>query len=310
MNLRQIAYFVSISECNSILKASQILHISQPTVSSQIKLLEEELEVVLFERRSSGVILTPEGKEFLSHAKNILNNVRSAKESMRSSKTGEVGSVTVGIPNSLSPVLSTKLVQTVRKELPNVRLKVISGMTGNLLEWILHGNIDFGLVFNEIPLYGLDLECLLIEYLYLVGRSAEEFEDLVDANDRFSFKNIRGLPLVLPSTDHGLRKMVEAHAQQVGVPLNVCAEVDGHELLPEMVAGTDMFTVFSRAGLQGRAYLHSLHSVKIVDPPIERKIFLAHAAGRPLSRVARNVDRYVRQILLEAAKSAWWDIKH
>jgi LysR family nitrogen assimilation transcriptional regulator len=183
-------------------------------------------------------------------------------------------------------------------------------MTGNLLEWILHGNIDFGLVFNEIPLYGLDLECLLIEYLYLVGRSAEEFEDLVDANDRFSFKNIRGLPLVLPSTDHGLRKMVEAHAQQVGVPLNVCAEVDGHELLPEMVAGTDMFTVFSRAGLQGRAYLHSLHSVKIVDPPIERKIFLAHAAGRPLSRVARNVDRHVRQILLEAAKSAWWDIKH
>jgi LysR family nitrogen assimilation transcriptional regulator len=150
MNLRQIAYFVSISECNSILKASQILHISQPTVSSQIKLLEEELEVVLFERRSSGVILTPEGKEFLTYAKNILNNVQGAKESMRSSKTGEVGSVTVGIPNSLSPILSIKLVQAVRKELPNVRLKVISGMTGNLLEWILQGNIDFGLVFNEI----------------------------------------------------------------------------------------------------------------------------------------------------------------
>lgn len=310
MNLRQISYFVSISECNSFLKTSQVLHVSQPTVSSQIKLLEEELGVILFERRPSGVVLTPEGEEFLYYAKNIKKNIQLAKESLRYSNTSTGGSVTVGIPGSLSPILSVKLIQAVRRDLPNVKLKVVSGLTGNLLEWIRDGSIDFGLVFDEIPLYGLDLEWLLTECLYLVGRTADEFDDLVDSNNHIPLTKIRELPLVLPSMAHGLRKVVESHADKAGITLNVCAEVDAYELLFEMVASTDMFTVYSRAGLQGRAYLHLLHSAKIVDPPIERKIFLAHASGRPLNRVVRSVDKYVREILSEAATSKWWGIKN
>ena len=67
MNLRQLSYFVAIAEQGSILKAAQVVHISQPAVSAQIKLLEEELGVQLFERRPAGVLLTPEGRDFLRH---------------------------------------------------------------------------------------------------------------------------------------------------------------------------------------------------------------------------------------------------
>jgi LysR family nitrogen assimilation transcriptional regulator len=309
MNLRQISYFVTISECKSFLKASQVLHISQPTVSSQIRLLEEELDAVLFERRSSGVMLTPEGEEFLVYARNIVQNVQYARESLRMSRADAVGAVTVGIPGSLSPIVSIKLIEAVRRELPNVKLKVVSGMTGYLLDSILQGSIDFGLVFNEIPLYGLDLECLLTEYLCLVGRAPSDFEHLLDAESRVPLKKLAGLPLALPSMDHGLRKLIEAHARQAGVPLNISVELDASELLLEIVASTDMYTVYSQAALQGRAFQKLLHSARIVDPPIERKILLAHMAGRPLTRVARSVDAYVRKILLEAAASDWWELK-
>jgi LysR family nitrogen assimilation transcriptional regulator len=131
----------------------------------------------------------------------------------------------------------------------------------------------------------------------------------VDSDNRISLKQLAGLPLALPSMDHGLRRLIETHAQQAGVPLNVDVELDAGELLLEIVASTDLFTIYSRAALQGRGFQNLLHPVRIVNPCIERKILLAHMSGRPLTRVARSVDKYVRQILLEAAASDWWEIK-
>ena len=149
MNLKQLTYFVAIAEHGSILKASQAVHVSQPAVSAQIKLLEEELGVQLFERRSDGVLLTPEGQEFLGHANQVLSSVESARESMRVYRATEVGRVSVGVPGSLISLLTVPLVEEVQKQLPGVQLRVVSGLSGHIQRWISDGTLDFGLVYGR-----------------------------------------------------------------------------------------------------------------------------------------------------------------
>mgnify|MGYP001606574038 FL=1 len=168
MNLRQFSYFVAIAEHRSFLKASQALHISQPSVSAQIKLLEEEIKVQLFERRFDGAILTPEGRDFLVHARTVLDAVNAARSSMQVHQSVEVGRVAVGIPGSLTPLLTVPLIESVQRELPNVQLRVVSGLSGHISRWLLEGVIDFGLIYANSIVAGLDVERLLEENLFLV----------------------------------------------------------------------------------------------------------------------------------------------
>ena len=102
MDLRDWRYFVVIAECGLNLAASEQLHIAQPSLSIRIKALEQELGVELFERRPRGVALTNEGRELLTHARQILHAAETARESVRLRAKTAVGTVNFGVPTSLA----------------------------------------------------------------------------------------------------------------------------------------------------------------------------------------------------------------
>lgn len=309
MNLRQLSYFIAVAEHRSIIKAAQALFISQPSVSTQIKLLEEELDVQLFERRQDGTILTPEGREFLGYARVALDTLGAAKASLRAHQVTEVGTVTVGIPGSLSPMLSLRLLETVRRDCPNIRLKIVSGLSGHLARWILDDTIDFGLVYSPSPIAGLDLELLLKEHLFLAShrKNADMLSGLChDCNIRLP--DLRDIPLVMPSREHGLRALTEEVASSVNARLHVRTELDAHELLLEWVLRSDEATILSLAALRNlRIPKEDLFTAHIVDPCIERRICLAYASDRPLTRTARRVEVILRKLLLQELDAGWWD---
>lgn len=306
MNFRQFSYFVAIAEHRSFLKASQALHISQPSVSALIKLLEEELNVQLFERRFDGALLTPEGREFLVHARTVLDAVNAARSSMRVHQSVEVGRVAVGIPGSLTSLLTVPLIETVQRELPNVQLKVVSGLSGHLSRWLLEGVIDFGLVFANSTVAGLDVEKLLEENLFLAGRDTAAFDGLINAKGEFPAHKLTGLPFVLPGREHGLRTVIEEALSKVGVGLHVTAEVDAPEQLKEMVRRTGCYTILSLAAVQNDPVNGGLVTSRIVKPTIDRIVSIAHASGRPLSRAARRVEDIVKTLLTEEVAKGWW----
>lgn len=306
MNLRQLGYFIAIAQHSSFLKASKTLNISQPSVSAQIKLLEEELEVQLFERRSNGTVLTPEGREFLIHARTILETIAVARNSMRAHQTAEVGQVSVGIPGSLASTLTVPVVEASQKELPNVQLRVASGLSGHIRQWILGGSLDFGLVYTRSPLVGLDLEPLLSEELYVAARERSALKKQLTIDGEIPLRNLAGLPLVLPGREHGLRTAVEEGAAQLGVALHVRTELDAPEQLKEMVRRTGCFTILSLAALQNDHPGDRLFTARITSPSIERVVCLANASGRPLSRAARRIEQILKSIIREELRKGWW----
>jgi LysR family nitrogen assimilation transcriptional regulator len=305
VNIKQLSYFVAIAEQGSFVKASAVLHISQPSVSSQIKLLEEELGIQLLERRPDGVVLTLEGKDFLQHAYTILRAVDAARDSIRAYQTSEVGRVAVGMPNSVSAVLAVSLVDAVQRQLPNVQIRLVSGVSGQIQKWVMNGELDFGLVYADGQAPGADIQNLLVEDLYLAAQREEHIQALLTPGGELPMRKLGALPIALPSTAHGLRRIIERAAAAAGINLQVKTEIDPSEQLKQMVRKTGCFTILSLAALQDEAKT-PLAIARIVDPPIQRVISILHVTGRPLSRAARRVENVLLEIISEEVKKGWW----
>jgi LysR family nitrogen assimilation transcriptional regulator len=225
---------------------------------------------------------------------------------MRVHQSAEVGRVAVGIPGSLTPLLTVPLIETVQREMPNVQLRVVSGLSGHISQWLLEGVIDFGLVYGNSFAPGLDVEKLLDENLFLAAKNKAAIESLVDNKGEIPAYKLTGLPLVLPGREHGLRSVIEDALSKVNLSLNVTAEVDAPEQLKEMVRRTGCFTILSLAAIQNDPVHGALVTSRIVKPTIDRVVRIAHTSGRPLSRAARRVEDILKALLTEELAKGWW----
>ncbi|WP_169708695.1 LysR family transcriptional regulator [Trinickia terrae] len=148
MELRHLRYFVAVTEHGSISQAARGVHIAQPALTKQIRDLEEELGLTLFERRSRGIQLTPAGQQFLTDATRILNEVALAKERARRVSNGQIGSLSIAITvlHALLPIFS-QIMRAFRKSVPGVSISLRQLLSGPQLEEIRSGRLDAGFLF-------------------------------------------------------------------------------------------------------------------------------------------------------------------
>lgn len=294
---------MAVAEKASFQKAAQALYVSQPSISAQIKQLEEELNVQLFERRFDGVVLTPEGQIFLGHVSEILGAVEAAKESMRLHQSAETGTVSIGVPGSLTSLLTVPLISAAQERFPNIKIRVVSGLSGHISRWLLEGTIDLGLVFGLPNTDGLAVQHLLNEDLFLAAHTQAAL-DAICTDGQLDARSLEGVPLVLPASEHGLRATIESAASSAEVSLNVIAEVDASEQLKVMVRATGCFTILSLAALRNDP--QPLATVRITNPTFSRSIHLARGSSRPLSGAGRRVEQLLVSLIEDALAQGWW----
>jgi LysR family nitrogen assimilation transcriptional regulator len=306
VNLKQLEYFLAVVEHGSILKASHAIYVSQPSVSVQVKSLEDELGVHLFERRHDGVVLTAEGEELVAHARGVLHAIETAKASMQNYHAMPAGTVVVGIPGSLAPVLTAPLVERVWELCHAVQLRVVGGLSGHTRQWILDGRMDFGLVYDETAEKGVDLQPLFREELYLAGAPDAWTRLGIAARDVVPWDTAARLPYVLTGKGYALRTTVETAVAALGVKLDVRAEIDATAQIGEIVARGLCHTILSVVALRGEVNRDKLSTRRIEGAPLARTIALAHAGGRPLSRAARAVSDIFRDLIREKIDEPDW----
>lgn len=141
MELRQIRTFVTVTQTESFSKAAELLGYSQSAVTVQIRLLEEELGVKLFERMSRKVFLTSSGRTFLTHAVRILRETEKARESVM--LTGELsGKLHIGTLESLCYSKLPEIMERFRREHPKVRIKIATGEPKELIHMMEKDRLD------------------------------------------------------------------------------------------------------------------------------------------------------------------------
>lgn len=146
MNIRDIQYFLAVAELGHFGQAAQQCHVSQPTLSGQIKKLEEEWGVQLFERTNRRVMLTECGTLMVAPARRLMQEVQHMHEIAQHSRDPLSGNVRLAAFHTLAPYLFAALVPALRDTLPNIRLILSEAKTDALLAQLHQGEIDAALL--------------------------------------------------------------------------------------------------------------------------------------------------------------------
>lgn len=140
MNLRALHYFVKLAEHRHFSRAAEACFVSQPTLSTQVRKLEEELGVQLVERTPRKVQLTPVGEDIANRARHVLRDIEQIKATARRSHDPETGTLRMGLFPTLAPYLLPHAVPLLRARFPQLRLELFEEKTATILTMLENGD--------------------------------------------------------------------------------------------------------------------------------------------------------------------------
>jgi len=167
MELRHLHYFIAVAEELHFSRAAERLHISQPPLSQQIRDLEDELGVKLFERTKRQVQLTEAGKVFLDRSYRVLAQLEQAIAATQQIGRGEVGRLTISFVSSAMYTILPEILRVFREQFPAVELQLHELTTAQQIQALHDKQVDVGIVRSAISEPGLSVECFLPESLVL-----------------------------------------------------------------------------------------------------------------------------------------------
>ena len=166
MELRHLRYFVAVAEEQNVSRAAARLHLSQPPLSRQIRDLERELDVLLFERTAKAITLTETGKVFLTEARAILHRVDEAIGVAKAAASGKTGRVRVGYAASPSVEILPRALRRFKQSNPNVAVDLRNMTSRAILSGLHDGSLDVALVVTVSP---SEFDGLIVENLRTYG---------------------------------------------------------------------------------------------------------------------------------------------
>lgn len=303
LEMRQIEYFVKVAELGGFSKAAVALNIAQSAISRQIRKLEEELGVQLLYRNGRGVALTPAGALLLEHGRIAVDKLDFIAREIAVMRESPSGNAVIGVPPSVGRMFTIPFMHRFRARYPNMKLRVVEGFTGHLLEWLNARQIDVAVLYDDpIALTGL-FEPVVEEDLVCIGPASAP-PPLVQGGARLA--DVAALPLILPSAPHGLRSYLDAAAARNGLALSVPFEVNALHSMIEAVREGLGYTILPLMAVRRELDRSGLAAWPIVDPQLTRLLFVATSGQRAGAAPIQPIARLVRAQLLDLMPEASW----
>jgi LysR family transcriptional regulator, hydrogen peroxide-inducible genes activator len=288
MNLRDLKYLVALADHKHFGRAAAACHVSQPTLSTQIKKLEDELGVPLVERAPRKVMLTPAGREAAERARRIVAEVEQMKEAARRSQDPEAGTVRLGIFPTLAPYLLPHVIPRIRARFPQLELLLVEEKSDELLSRLREGKLDAALL--ALPVHD---EQLHTEFLF-----EEPFVLAVPENHPLARRLTLGLDelseqrLLLLEDGHCLREQALDVCRLSGAHEKTEFRATSLETLRQMVAANVGATLLPMLAVRPPvARSENIHLLHFTDTPPSRSIAMC---WRRSSAMAGFLERLAR----------------
>jgi LysR family transcriptional regulator, nitrogen assimilation regulatory protein len=310
MDLKQLEYFVRVAEMGSFTRASISLDVAQPALSRQIRLLEVELRQNLLTRNGRGAVPTEAGKLLLEHGRGILHQVALTREELNASRGALAGKVSIGLPPSLSKLVTVPLVKEFKQHLPQAQLTLTEGFSLLMHEGLRVGNLDMCVLYNPDQSSDLEMSTLHEDELVLISPASIEPENkaakagkvgkAIKATESVSLASVAELDLILPSRPNAFRILLEGEMMTLGKRPNVIYEVDGLNAILSLVkegVGHAVLPSYTLSNFENS----SPFAVKAIhSPSIKSQLMLVWSSRRPTTQTQKRAMEIVSKVVLHA----------
>ncbi|TDK21733.1 LysR family transcriptional regulator [Luteimonas aestuarii] len=293
MNLRDLNYLIALADHRHFGRAAAACFVSQPTLSTQIRKLEEELGVALFERAPRKVMLTAVGSDIAERARRIVGDVEQMKEAARRSQAPEAGTVRLGIFPTLGPYLLPHVIPGIRERFPELQLLLVEEKSELLLARLRDGRLDAAILAEPIHDDQLHGEFLFEESFVLAVPAHHAFAQRTS----LSVGDLANEDLLLLEDGHCLRQQTLDVCHLSGASEKTEFRATSLETLRQMVAANVGMTLLPSLAVQPPvAQPPSIRLLPFKDPQPSRRIALYWRRSTAMDGFLKRLAASIRQL--------------
>ena len=240
----------------------------------------------------------------LEHGRGILHQVTLTREELGAARGAMAGKVSIGLPPSLSKLITVPLVHAFRKELPQAQLTLTEGFSVQMHEGLRVGHLDMAVLYNPNPSADLEMSTLHADELALISPnptgSATAGRRGSKGHARISLADVAALPLILPSRPNVFRMLIEGEMMSIGRRPHVILEVDGLNAILSLVKegiGHAVLPSYTLSNFDNPApfRVQAIHS-----PYIKCQLMLVRSANRPSTQTQKRASEVVTEVVRQA----------
>ncbi|MFD2670633.1 LysR family transcriptional regulator [Marinicrinis sediminis] len=283
MNVNQLETLIAVSQTKSFRKAGEVLNLTQPAVSAQIKSLEDEFQTVLL-NRNHPVTLTESGKIFLEQASKILGQVEELKQRLSDLHQLPQGNIQLGTTTSIAIQVLPRVLSYFQDQFPMIKTTIHSMTSSQVISSVENGSIDLGIsfMFDQNP----QLESSILYY--------DSFELVVAPEHPLAEKShasihcLKDLPMIMLSPETAGRKFLDRLLLQFHIQPQVVMELSSSEEVKRMVEINLGAAIISRSAITQELKRGTLKRIQLHELSIAQPVSVFYRSGRYLNAAIRQ----------------------
>ena len=294
MEIKQLRSFIAVVECGNFTKAAERTFTSQPTISTHIKALEDELGVSLIARDTKNIEITDKGRELYDCAVNILE-LESRLMKRFSDESSNVAHL--GVSTIPSTYILPGILKGYSKNTPDVRFVISQGDSSSVIEGLGSGLYDLGLVGMECGSDTLKCDPICRDRMVLIAPPTPEFEEL-KRQETPDFARLFEHPVIFREPGSGSQRSAENIIRSLGIDpleLNVTARINDQETIKNLVEAGLGISIVSQLSVNEELAAGKLTGFDLPGHESERTFYLACAKSAVKNEAVRSFIRYVKK---------------
>lgn len=278
MNISQLETLQTISKTMSFRKAGELLNLTQPAVSAQIKSLEDEFKTVLVDRNQP-VTLTDRGQVFLEHAERILEIVEELKQKLSDLNQIPQGHIILGTTSSIAIQILPRVLSYFKNQFPLIQTTIHSMPSSQVMASVENGSVDLGITYLSERNPNLVSSVLYYDTFELVVPPGHP----LIGYERPTVELLRDLPLIMLSPDTLGRRFLDGICRSHGIEPQIVMELSSSEEVKRMVELNLGAAVVSKLSIFNELRLGTLHMIKISELEASHPVGVVYKSGRYLN---------------------------
>ncbi|REE57482.1 DNA-binding transcriptional LysR family regulator [Paenibacillus taihuensis] len=277
MNINQLETLLTISRTMSFRKAGELLNLTQPAVSAQIKSLEDEFKTVLIDRNQP-VTLTDRGQVFLEHAEKILSIVEDLKQKLSDLSQTPQGHIVLGTTSSIAIQILPRVLSYFQNQFPLIKTTIHSMPSSGVMSSVENGSVDIGITYLSERERNPNLESSILYYdtYELVVAPEHPLAHLKHT----TVESLKDIPMIMLSPDTLGRRFLDQIFRKFNLQPNIVMELSSSEEVKRMVEINLGAAVVSKLSIDNEVRLGTLNRIKVNEFDMSHPVGLVYKSGR------------------------------